>query len=66
MDKKIAELKKLSKKIQREIERDEQKINDLERTVESASLLLRRVEAEIRYYETKNEIEDNEFENLFI
>jgi len=66
MKEKIVKLKKLSKKIQREKEGYEKKIYDLQMTLNSASILLNRVNAEIRHYETINEIEDNEFEHLFI
>jgi len=66
MKDKIKELKKLSKKIQREISGYEKQIYDLQMTLNSASILLKRVEAEIGYYETQNDVEDNEFEHLFI
>ena len=66
MKEKIKELKKLSKKIQREMKGYEKQIYDLQMTLNSASILLKRVEAEIGYYETQNDIKDNEFEHLFI
>jgi len=65
MKEKIVELKKLSKKIQREIEGYEKKIYDLQMTLNSASILLSRVNAEINHYETIDSVEENEFDELF-
>jgi len=64
MNKKIKELEELKKKVEFEIKRDERKVKSLKATLESAHLLLSRIEAELDYIKVREE--EDEFEHLFI